>query len=144
MNEIPATLIDMKSIGYYKASYVTGPLYSQKTGFAPDEDIKCDIGEFRIDGWLIIYSDYNSDGATGAVDTKTITRAFFVHDFLYQLMRMGLLPRSFRKKADKEFYRICKEDGTFWFRAKYMLYVIRKVAKSATLAKNRKKLLHAP
>lgn len=138
-------LIDMKTITYKKGfAYATEDLFSRFVRFAPDEDIVCEFGEFRSNGWIILYPKYLSDGASGAIDTKSLARAWFVHDFLYQLMRLGLLPRSFRKKADKEFYKLCKEDDVYWWRAKYMLYVIRKVAKSATSEKNIKKVISAP
>jgi len=77
-------------------------------------------------GVLEIKQWYAWDGASGpAIDTKTILRGSLVHDALYQLMWEGLLPQSYRKKADKILYRICREDGMSLWRAQYVYRAVR-------------------
>lgn len=83
------------------------------------------------DGLLMIRSGYAWDGASGAIDTKSIMRASLVHDALYQLMREGGLLHSYRKAADKEFYRIMREDGMWWIRAQYIYWAVRLFGKLA-------------
>jgi hypothetical protein len=72
------------------------------------------------DGLLTIKDGYAWDGCSGPTwDDKTNMRAGLVHDALYQLMRLGLLPLECRPIADKLFYDMCLEDGMWKFRAKY-------------------------
>lgn len=83
-------------------------------------------------GTLLIDKGYAWDGPSGpAVDTLTFMRASLVHDALYQLMREEKLPRSYRKAADKIMYRIAREDGIGWIRAKYCYHAVRLFAGGA-------------
>lgn len=63
---------------------------------------------------LTIEKGYAWDGASGPTwDSKSSMRASLVHDALYQLMRVGVLPESARPAADDELYNIGLEDGMF-------------------------------
>lgn len=54
---------------------------------------------------------WNGMGTSGLyLTTAKTARASCIHDTLYQCMREGLLPQSFRPIADNTFRRICKED----------------------------------
>ena len=73
---------------------------------------------------------YRWDGCSGpTVDTPTNMRAGLVHDSLYQLMRLGVLPQSARRFADREFLLIMKEDGMNWFRRTYYYLSVRLFAR---------------
>ena len=73
---------------------------------------------------------YRWDGCSGpTVDTPTNMRAGLVHDSLYQLMRLGVLPQSARVIADREFLLIMREDGMNWFRRTYYYWVVRLFAR---------------
>jgi len=75
---------------------------------------------------LFIMQGYAWDGPSGpTIDTKTSMRASLVHDVLYQLMRLGLLNEAYREAADLEFYRILREDGMCWLRAKAFFWGVR-------------------
>lgn len=83
-------------------------------------------------GSLYIADGYAWDGASGpALDTKNIMRASLVHDALYQLIREGALPTSYRKAADQELYRICREDGMWWIRTQWVYWTVRLFGKIA-------------
>lgn len=72
-------------------------------------------GHFHSD--LFIGRGYQWDGTSGpTVDTKNTLRASLVHDALYQLMRMGAIPPSYRPIADRLFRRILEEDGVNYLR----------------------------
>jgi len=63
-------------------------------------------------GVLTINEGYAWDGASGpAIDTKTFMRGSLVHDALYQLISIGILPRNQRQYADLELKQIVLEDG---------------------------------
>ena len=79
----------------------------------------------RSCGELLILKGYAWDGASGAMDTRSIMRGSLVHDGLYQLMREGGLPLSYRKSADKLLRRMCREDGMFWLRAWWVYWAVR-------------------
>lgn len=83
-----------------------------------DRPCKTDYLTLTRDGYLIIKKSYAWDGASGpTVDTPDTMRGSLVHDALYQLMRLGLLPESYRGKADQLLHDICVEDGMGEFRA---------------------------
>lgn len=85
-------------------------------------------GAVRLDhGLLFIRCGYMWDGATGpALDTTSIIRASMIHDALYQLIGAGKIPkRPWKKYADKELRRVCKEDGMNWFRRQRVYWAVR-------------------
>jgi hypothetical protein len=59
-------------------------------------------------------------------------------------MRLGLLARKWRKAADEVFYWILREKRMSKIRATAWYQSVRRLAKSATKAANRKKVLVAP
>jgi len=80
---------------------------------------------------LTIHEGYAWDGASGpTIDTKSFMRGSLVHDALYQLISTKKLGKEHRRDADKVLYRICREDGMSWFRAKYVYYAVRKFGES--------------
>jgi len=112
-------------------------------------DIKVVISTEFIDlgssGDLIIKSGYAWDGPSGpAMDTKTAMRGSLIHDALYQLMRMNLLPQSFRLIADKKYRAVCGLDGMSAFRRWYHFRLIRRLASGAAKPRARKKVFIAP
>lgn len=63
----------------------------------------------QLDGsFLRLNRGYCWDGASGpAKDTDTFMLGSLVHDALYQLMRLGMLPIEYRLPADIELKRLC-------------------------------------
>lgn len=55
---------------------------------------------------------YSWDGNTMFFDFKSTRVASMVHDIMYQAMREGVVPRSYRREIDKEFFLCCVHDGT--------------------------------
>ena len=84
--------------------------YAIKTGI---EGFSCktDFLHLFVDGTLVMYKGYAWDGATGIYDFEFVIRGSLVHDALYQLIRLGLLPENMKKKADILFSEICKESA---------------------------------
>ena len=75
---------------------------------------------------LKIHKGYAWDGPSGpAFDTLNFMRASLVHDAIYQLIREGGLPEWYRHEGDKHLYRICREDGMSWLRAKLVYIGVR-------------------
>ena len=107
------------------------------------------IGTFIIltpDGTLTIGQGYAWDGPSGpTVDTKNFMRGSLVHDALYQLMRNGLLDEEqWRKPADQELERICREDGMFWLRRRWVYAAVRWFAKQSASTESKKSDVTAP
>ncbi|MFA5388097.1 MAG: hypothetical protein WC322_06990 [Candidatus Paceibacterota bacterium] len=109
-------------VKYYKGAYkyqlaedlVTHlPRYDGGFSIWPNSDIKVPFITLLPDGWLILLTGYASDGPSGPTwDRPSFMRGAFVHDGLYQLMRLRLLDRFiYRPVADKVLANICKEDG---------------------------------
>lgn len=74
-------------------------------------------------GVLTIRAGYAWDGPSGpTVDSSCAMRASLVHDALYQLIGLHLLPTATRAHADRIFLELCEADGmglvrrTVWHR----------------------------
>lgn len=94
------------------------------TKIRPDEEKTIDTFiKLGTDGTLEISDTYAWDGPSGpTIDTKNFMRGSLVHDTLYQLMREGGLDKAtWRKAADEELVRLCREDGMTRIRAWWML-----------------------
>ena len=97
------------------------------------------------DGLLIVNRGYAWDGPSGpTIDTKNFMRGSVVHDVLYQAIQLGLLPFSYRQKADKELDKLLKEDGMSWLRRKYVYRSLRLFGGGAAKSKGPMKVLTAP
>lgn len=119
--------------------------YSVAVNIRPAEHIDMDYIALNTDGLLTVKKSYAWDGPSGpTMDTKNFMRGSLVHDALYQLMRDGYLPETFRKQADLELRRICREDGMSKFRAWYVLLGVRNGAGFAVTPESRKPVLSAP
>ena len=96
-------------------------------------------------GLLTIRKGYAWDGPSGpTVDTKNFMRGSLIHDALYQLLRMGLLPETERFIVDKILQLSCIEDGMSKIRAWYVFQGVDKFAASAASPSNTKKEHSAP
>lgn len=114
---------------------------------------RIDIGPYVTltpNGILTIRAGYMSDGPSGPTyDTESFMRGAFVHDALYQALRMGVLLGQLvgtngavwdhdriRLCADRWIQIICIQDGMFHFRAAYVYRALRMFgAKHAKLGK---------
>lgn len=123
----------MKSILYrdgYKYQLVAD--YTVQTEVRPDGDIYTKFIDLQKDGTLTIRSGYAWDGASGpTLDTKDTMRGSLVHDALYQLIREKFLSDNFRKAADKELFRVLREDGMWFVRARVWFRALRLAGASA-------------
>lgn len=96
---------------------------------------------------LIIHlrAGYAWDGPSGpAQDTPSFMRASLVHDALYQLMRLQLLPQAFRPAADRIMTRYTELDGMWPLRRWWTHRAVRLAAGYAASPKNQKPVLKAP
>jgi hypothetical protein len=96
--------------------------FTMTLGFLPPDNIATEFITLRMTGQLMLKQYYAWDGASGPCpDTRNIMKGSLVHDALYQLMRLGLLGRRYRKFADLELKRICLKSGMnrFWARLIY-------------------------
>lgn len=97
------------------------------------------------DGWLTVFKGYAWDGASGpTVDTKSSMRGSLIHDVLYQLMRMGLLPRFHRAYADRLLREIGIEDGMWPARAYVWERAVQKFAARASTPQGEPPVIVAP
>lgn len=131
----------------YKSGFkyqLTSP-YSIKLLVNPKTTVKSKYISLTKTGTLTIREGYAWDGASGPTyDSKNSMRGGLVHDAIYQLMRMGDLPQAYRTHADKELYRLCREDGMSWIRARLWYRFVRRLAGFASATKNVKKIEVAP
>jgi hypothetical protein len=93
------------------------------------------------DGLLTILPGYAWDGASGAIDTKTIRRGSLVHDALYQLLRetpFGFDGVYRRSVSDTLLREICLEDGMWGWRAAWVYRCVRLGGGPSARAKKRR------
>ena len=70
------------------------------------------ILRLELDGCLWIRAGYQWDGASFIViDRPANMRAGLFHDGLYQLLRTGQLPQSYRKRSDEIYPELYRHDG---------------------------------
>jgi hypothetical protein len=125
--------------------YQLNRTYVGKVDIFPKEQIDTNYINLSFNGLLIIDKGYAWDGPSGpTIDTKNFMRGSLVHDALYQLLRMKLLPQDNRQVADNELHRICLEDGMSRLRAWYVHRGVRLGAGFAASPENRRKVTVAP
>ena len=131
----------------YKAGYkyqLVEP-YSQDIGIRPGRDIDTTYITLKHNGVLTVRAGYAWDGPSGPTfDTSDFMRGSLVHDVLYQLMRMDLLNREYKKDADRLLQKMCIEDGMPRIRAWWVYMGLQIGGRDATLPKNRKRKIVAP
>ena len=113
----------------------------------PITGYKVDHEWFTLDlgGRLAIRGGYAWDGPSGpAIDTKSFMRGSLVHDVLYQMIRLGLLPPEMRQRADMILRDICIMDGMWRWRANMVYAAVRRFGAAAASPDHRKKEMTAP
>lgn len=112
----------------------------------PEQDIQSDYIDLTSEGELTIKKGYAWDGPSGpTVDTLNFMRGSLVHDALYQLMREKHLEKArYRKPADKEMRKICREDGMNPIRALVVYLGVRIGGGPSADPANKKKVVTAP
>ena len=101
--------------------------YQVSVSVAPVTRILLDYLMLTSTSILSINAGYAWDGPSGpTIDTHNFLRGSMVHDALYQLMRLGELDdRVWRESADRDLWRICREDGMSRVRAWYVYRSVR-------------------
>lgn len=78
--------------------------------------VKSDQVELFESGLLVVEKGYAWDGATGAVDSKSIIFASCIHDILCGFINSGLLPVFVQALADEQFRLIEQQGKMPWIR----------------------------
>ena len=128
------------SIKYRKGyKYSLWETYRVQLKYILGYQVKHRLFELEPDGWLTIHEDYPWDGASGPTwDTITSMRASLVHDVLFEMMRLGLLPQDCFHPANTEFHAILIEDGMWKFRANCWFDAVEDYAGAAAALKQPK------
>ena len=133
----------MKYRGGYKYQLAETEIF--QTDIYPEVDIVTEYIWLTTEGVLTVKKGYAWDGPSGPViDRKTNLRASLAHDSLYQLMRMGRVPSSRWRDADREFAKILKEDGAWGITIRIDMAGLKLANGSAADPKNKKKIFTAP
>lgn len=119
--------------------------YVVETGLQPGTNIETHFIDLNVFGELTIRKGYAWDGPSGPTfDTKNFMRGSLVHDALYQLMRQGRLPQSFRDPSDRLLQAICREDGMSAARAWWVYTGLKYGGAAAAKVENQKEVFEAP
>lgn len=95
-------------------------------------------------GLLTVREGYAFDGPTGCVHRKENMSASCLHDALYQLMRMELLPHRHWRAADYDYARQLRRCGAWGITVKINLAGLKFMGGKYALPKNRKKIYEVP
>ncbi|QLI82816.1 DUF1353 domain-containing protein [Chitinibacter fontanus] len=96
-----------------------------------EQEIRTRFINLTQSGSLQLAQHYAWDGASGPMpDLPSVMRASLVHDALYQLMREGKLPDSYRKQADQILRNLCIADGMNVVLANWVYYCVRSFGRS--------------
>ena len=107
--------------------------------------VKSDYIKLDANGHLLIRKGYAWDGPSGPmIDTKTSMRGSLVHDAIYQLIREGHLPKSYRNYADYMLKVIFFQDGMNKLRVLTAYWAVKYFAAYAADPKNKRAVVIAP
>lgn len=100
----------MKYRKLYDYKYQLMEDYSHKT---PLVGWECETAWFRLakDGVITLKKGYAWNGANAFPDLDSIIAPSAVHDALYQMGRLGILPYECKVHADMLLYEMCVECG---------------------------------
>lgn len=110
-------MIRYRSLRHWR--FILAENYSIQTpifgcSFPDGDDPAADRFHFSIEpgGLLVIRKGYCWDGPSGPVPAwRSSLRPSLVHDALYQLLRLEVLPAAMRAEVDRFFHRLCRESG---------------------------------
>ena len=135
----------MKQIVYMTGiKYWLAEDYTNYVGIVPPVEIQTEYICLWLTGILTIRRGYPWDGPTGAIDTDDFMRSSLEHDALYECMRKGWLPLSFRGQVDDRLQACCREDGMPDFRVAYVGLIVDAVGEQFAKPENMKPYLRAP
>lgn len=116
----------LKQIAFIESDkYLVAKPYNAIAPFKPESTIKTSFCEFLPTGEFTIYAGFLFSASFPAINTFESRRAACVHDAMYELMKKGLLPRSYRQAVDQYFYDNLREDGMNILRAWYWHKAVR-------------------
>jgi len=128
--------------GYKRVLYSDARM---ELSFGPPKTIVHEHISFHSGGLLEVRKGFPWDGMSGGIpDTKRNMRASLAHDVLYKLIRLGLLPMSFRAMADEELKKLCIKDRVWEWVASAYLWGLSVGGTSAALPSAIKRVHRAP
>ena len=129
--------------GGYK--YSLWETYRVQLGYIRGHSVTHRLFTLDADGWLTVFADYPWDGPSGpTIDTPSFMRGSLVHDVLYEMLRLGLLPHDpCFHQANLELLAICLQDGMWRWRASIVYEAVEDFG-SASAAIRPEGVLEAP
>ena len=120
---------------YFKRGYkyVTSRDYHIQLDIIPFELIKLPYITMDMMGKTLIRAGYPWNGASGPTwDTLNSMIGSLVHDVIYQLIRLGLIDKKYKKYGDDVLHDLCTDDGMFAKRADYWRWAVLKFGAGST------------
>ncbi|MCK9172007.1 MAG: hypothetical protein RBR03_09085 [Desulfuromonas thiophila] len=124
--------------------YQLAERYQLQTELRPLDRLLTPFVELDCTGLLTIHAGYAWDGATLCPDFPWILRGSLVHDALYQLIRLRLLPVAAKDTADALLHQHCLEDGASRFAAWLVWQAVQRFGHFGTDPLRRRPVLIAP
>lgn len=128
------------------AKYVLTASYLVGTGVL-DHTARTEFIDLTPDGVIVVSAGYAWDGPSGPTfDTLSFMRGSLVHDAIYQLIRMELIPPEEKAQADNLLRSFCRADGMGKMRAWYVYNAVRFMSGDAAKPGSQKprEILSAP
>jgi hypothetical protein len=136
----------MTHIEYYdNKKYQLAQKFACWVPIYPEQDIVTDFARLNTDGFLVIDMGNACDGPSGpTIDTKNSMRGAWIHDVLYDFIEKGLLPKKYRKVADKIFKKALKKDGMEFIRRNIWFLAVKYFGASSADPNNPDEIITAP
>lgn len=115
------------------------------SGIRIPKRIVTDFCVIDTNGDIWIAKGYSWNGASGpTIDSKKTECLSLFHDLWYQLIRLGYLPESYRKKGDQMLYKLGRRDGMWKIRIWYWYQGVRWQGGKSAQVGAEPKLVFAP
>ena len=122
MSGISFRIVDVDGDAWYE---LTKPLVCLETGIETYY-FKNEVIHIEPDGCLTLSTGFRWDGRSGpAIDTANTLESSSIHDALYELIIIGVLPKSARVLADILMRKIDERNGVHFFRRWYSHVALR-------------------
>lgn len=107
--------------------------FKAKLDVKPVTPIDFPFLKIDADGNATAKAGYAWDGASGpTIDTRDSMRGALIHDIGYQLIRLGVIDRSYKEYFDQLLYNHCIEDGMARLRARLWKLAVLKFGRGST------------
>ncbi len=129
-------MIDRDQMLYFRRGYkyVVKRDFYIKLDIVPYSEIDIDHMQMDMEGNAVIFAGYPWNGASGTtIDTLSSMIPSLVHDFIYELIRLGLIDPKYKEYADRLLHDLGNECHMYGWRTDLWLWAVDKFGDGSIL-----------